>query len=102
MVRRRSCPILGGSRDTASAYQELVGTLIVGMLRQPCGFQGVIQFPMEREPPALDVFPGYVASANLEETIAILVHSEWDETMSQNHHTRQQQANQMHHMFPAY
>ena len=42
---------------------------------------------MEGEPPALDIFPRYIAPANGQEPITILVHSQWDETVPQNHDT---------------
>ena len=67
--------------------QKLVGARIVGMFRQRCRFPRVIEFSMEGEPPALDIFPRYIAPANGQEPITILVHSEWDEAVPQNHDT---------------
>src|SRR5437016_1076021 len=86
IVRSRSCPVLRGRRDTTSADQKLIGALIVGMLRQRCRCQGVIELTMQHEPPALDIFPWHVAPANGQKPIAILVHPERDETVPQNHH----------------
>src|SRR5205809_6486498 len=85
IVQGRSCRVLRRSRDTTSADQKLVGPFIVGMLRQSRGCQGVIELSVERESPVLDIFPRYLAPANGQEPITILVHSEWDETVPQNH-----------------
>jgi hypothetical protein len=72
------------------------------MFRQRCRFQRVIEFSVQCEPPALDILPRYVAAANGQKPIAILVNPERDETVSQDYDTREQQPNQMHHVFPAY
>src|SRR6266852_1328511 len=85
IVQSRSCRVLRRGRDTTSADQKLVGPFIVGMLWKIRRCQGVIELSMEREPPALDIFPRYVAPANGQEPITILIRSEWDETVPQNH-----------------
>src|SRR5208283_318004 len=63
--------------------------------------EGIVELFVKREPPALDIFPGNVASAYGQELVPVLIHPEWNEAVPQDDNSREQQANQMHHVLPA-
>lgn len=74
-IRNRSPRVLRRSSDTASTYQEVVGTLIVRMFWQLSGLQRLIELTMEREPLVLNVFPRHVTATDGQEPFAVLVYS---------------------------
>jgi hypothetical protein len=55
------------------------------MLRQRRGFQRLIEFFMERQPPLLHLFPIQFASPDRQKPIAVFVHSERNEAIPQNY-----------------
>src|SRR5215469_12822870 len=55
---------------------------------------------MKRESPALDLFPRDVAAPDRQEPVTVFVYPKRHESMLQHFDTREQQANQMHHMLP--
>src|SRR5437899_2214030 len=88
IVRSRSLRVLRRSGDPASTNQKFVGTVVIGMLRQRRPFQGCIELSMKREPPALDIIPGHLTSANRQKTIAIIVHTQRNKPVPQNRDAR--------------
>jgi hypothetical protein len=81
--------------------EELVGALVVGLFGQSGGGEGLIELPVEVEAPTVHFFPGDFAAADGEEAVAMLFDADRDEAVAQHDRAGEQQADEMHHMFPA-
>src|SRR5437764_13822674 len=85
---------LGG--DPPRLEQESIGGFVVRSVRQRGRSVRAVEISVKLQPPGIDLLPGHAALADREETVAVLLDADHDDSVTQERNARQKETNEVH------
>ncbi len=87
-------------RQPTSLHKQRIGSLIIRSLWQAGVLNCLIEILVEADPPFFSFVPGNLPSFDGKQLIPVFIHTDWNETVTQDIDARNQQSDQVHYVLP--